>query len=312
MRNVYTGFDTEYQNRNSRYNDLLSVQLAVCGELVVRVPVYTGYKIQTLNTLNDEVYEKEIHNQYIKQDVINKLLDERIRSIRRTNLGNNDLFMRYITCVLDTLSLHRVVSKVSRVDKGYNYYIFDKSNITKWFKVTEEYKLSDLVKQSTNMARKDLDRMEEKFNNLLQSSVENINKSEINMNDCVYDLDLDYDGFEMPVNLSEDLYDFYKSVDLDNFKRGFSNRVSAIENSEEEGKFFTPSISKTFSKTISKTISKTLPKKSEGSPEGGSESETTTSSVNTPKGEDFVEDLDGVLNTKRVYDAESNLFRESS
>lgn len=129
MRNIYTGFDTEFENLNLKYNKLLSVQLASCGELMIRVPVYTPYELHSINTLTDEKYPKSLGTAYVKN--INKLIDDRIRCIRYMKLNNNDIFLTYLNRVLDSLALRGTVTKVDKSDKDYNYYIFEKGDITK-------------------------------------------------------------------------------------------------------------------------------------------------------------------------------------
>lgn len=131
MRNTYTGFDTEFENINTKYNNLLSVQVAVCSELTVRVPIYTPFELHSVDTLSGEKYEKPLKYKAIREPVINNLIDERVKCIRHTKLGNNDIFMTYLTNLLDTLSFNGVIRKVGKVCKEYNYYIFDKSNIRK-------------------------------------------------------------------------------------------------------------------------------------------------------------------------------------
>ena len=98
---------------------------------MVRVPLYTPFRLHSLDTLTGEKYPKTIKNRFVRSDVINKLIDDRVRCIRHTKLRNNDVFMIYLNNVLDSLTVNGVVSKVDMSDKDYNYYIIDKSNITK-------------------------------------------------------------------------------------------------------------------------------------------------------------------------------------
>lgn len=131
MRNVFTGFDTEFENVDMRYNKLLSVQVAVCGELMIRVPLYTPYTLHSINTLTSEKYSRTLTNFYIAKDEINKLIDDRIRCIRHMKLNNNDVFLTYLSRVLDSLAINKVVKKVETSDKDYSYYIFERGNIIK-------------------------------------------------------------------------------------------------------------------------------------------------------------------------------------
>lgn len=217
IRNIYTGFDTEYENVNIRYNDLLSVQIAVCSELTVRVPVYTDFKIHSIDTLTGEKYpQKALKHKLVRETIIEELIDERLRCIRHTKLGNNDVFMAYLTNVLDTLSFNGIIRKVNMSDKEYNYYLFDKSNITKWFKVTSSFTLAHLVKQSTQMADKDLNESELKFDEFLQNCVDGIDNKEITFNDTLGEsvtLDERF-SLEVPRRLITVLDKYYKGSKL--------------------------------------------------------------------------------------------------
>lgn len=222
MRNVYTGFDTEFENVNMRYNRLLSVQIAACGELVVRVPVYTPYRLHSINTLSGEKYSRSLKSRYILDGSINVLIDERIKSIRYMKLIDNDIFVIYLSRVLDALTYSGSVKKVDMSDRDYNYYIFEKGGINKWFKVVDNYTLAELVKQSTGMVKADLDVMEQKFNALIRSCISNIEKGEIVYNEDT--IKFDTSRIDVPSKLVKKLDSVYtagKPVSGDEYRERF-------------------------------------------------------------------------------------------
>src|ERR1700732_5225837 len=57
FENIYTGFDTEFININTKFNKLLSVQLAVNTKILMKFPKYNGYELSTLEPLTGEEYK---------------------------------------------------------------------------------------------------------------------------------------------------------------------------------------------------------------------------------------------------------------
>src|SRR5690242_20379261 len=57
IQNIYSGYDTEYVNKDSLNNKLLSVQLAVNTQTLMKIPLSSPYNISKVNTLSGTVYD---------------------------------------------------------------------------------------------------------------------------------------------------------------------------------------------------------------------------------------------------------------
>lgn len=67
IQNTYTGFDSEYElhNLSKHLNNLISVQLAVQGRTLIKVPVYKTMDISYIHPLNSTIttlYKPKLDN----------------------------------------------------------------------------------------------------------------------------------------------------------------------------------------------------------------------------------------------------------
>lgn len=78
IQNTYTGFDTEFQYKESeKCNKLLSIQLAVNSKCLLKFPHYTEYTVGSLNPLNNDYYELGKGNRLdrvLVDNIINELI----------------------------------------------------------------------------------------------------------------------------------------------------------------------------------------------------------------------------------------------
>ena len=56
IQNIYSGYDSEYVNKDPLNNKLLSVQLAVNTQTLLKIPIIKPYNISKVNTLTGSVY----------------------------------------------------------------------------------------------------------------------------------------------------------------------------------------------------------------------------------------------------------------
>jgi hypothetical protein len=71
LLNTYTGYDTEYQNVDSRTNKLLSVQLAVSSRILVKIPLNKiNYKISAVDVSKGSLYDLKRISSLINYDRI--------------------------------------------------------------------------------------------------------------------------------------------------------------------------------------------------------------------------------------------------
>lgn len=104
-RNTYTGYDSEYKPLDGKdINKLLTVQLAINGQLVVKIPCKSEFVLSSINAETGEIYNRvleitdksetgdEIIN-LIKVDAIEKSINRLIDSIRSLKYTGYDKYM---------------------------------------------------------------------------------------------------------------------------------------------------------------------------------------------------------------------------
>jgi len=91
IQNIYTGFDTEYKNKDVKYNELITVQMAINTKSLLKIPKYSEYELSTLNTLTGEVYKinKDLEQDF-KYSIVEKSLNRSINEIRYLKFKEND------------------------------------------------------------------------------------------------------------------------------------------------------------------------------------------------------------------------------
>src|SRR4051794_12075862 len=75
IQNIYTGFDTEYKNKDAMFNELISVQLAVNTKTLLKVPKYSEYELSTLDTLTGDVYKLNKDSEHFKFNMVENSLN---------------------------------------------------------------------------------------------------------------------------------------------------------------------------------------------------------------------------------------------
>lgn len=177
MLNTYTGFDTEYQNIDSKYNELLSVQLAVSSRIIVKLPLtFSKYSFNKVNTLKGTVYGIEVKSKLIDYDLIEENLTNRIKSIKSAYYKEYDESIDNIINGLKELKIPFCL-KHDTV-----YFMFEKSKLKTWFfsGITKEgIGLEDLLKKSNDMSSRYLEEGLENIYNLFKDI---FNKSSASFN----------------------------------------------------------------------------------------------------------------------------------
>jgi len=115
IQNIYTGFDTEYKNINSRYNDLISVQLAVNTKTLLRLPKYSEYVLSSLDTLSGKEY-KVHYGEGFDGTLVQNSLNKSINEIRLLRFKKNDISISILVEGLIRL-------KIPHIEKD-NVFIF--------------------------------------------------------------------------------------------------------------------------------------------------------------------------------------------
>jgi hypothetical protein len=67
IENIYTGFDTEYENVDNLRNKLLSVQLSVNTRTLVRFPLNDNFNLEEIGVLTGELYvNRKYTSEFVK------------------------------------------------------------------------------------------------------------------------------------------------------------------------------------------------------------------------------------------------------
>jgi len=159
IQNIYSGYDSEYVNKDPLNNKLLSVQLAVNTQTLLKIPIIKPYNISKVNTLTGSVYNvkgSSVLNISQLETEINIL----IKDIR------NVLGLSIIDKALEKITKTLIKMGVKYIDNGDEYiFSFGRTPINQWFKWVGDqngYTFKALVEQSVKMVLPDLD-SEESF-----------------------------------------------------------------------------------------------------------------------------------------------------
>lgn len=155
FQNIYTGFDTEYQNKDTKTNRLLSVQLAVNTHTFIKIPWPSVYSIGSIGTLNQVEYKKK-HQTYKGPYNYNKVensLNNLINLVRNVRFNKHD---QSIKLLIEGL-----------IKKGYKHFEKDNcfffsiplTSIEKFIYYNNKgkgYSFKDMVNQSNVMGEPQL------------------------------------------------------------------------------------------------------------------------------------------------------------
>lgn len=161
-KNIYSGYDTEYQNLEYAKNKLLSVQLAVSSKLMIKIPIQEAYHIEKVNALSYEKY-KIAFSSCILFPKIETELNSLIKQVRFEKNYKNDVSLDVIVSGLKNRGLSYITKD------GYVIFSFERTPIKQWFNAVNEYTLAQVVTQSKNMVQADLDSNEADLYKLLKT-----------------------------------------------------------------------------------------------------------------------------------------------
>lgn len=155
QQNIYTGFDTEYKNVDSKTNKLLSVQLAVSTRTQLKVPLYEDYRLMSLDSLTGQEYlilkpntKDSKGKSSFNFDLVERSLNLSIKEIRSIKYKTNDASISVIQEGLKSLGIPNMVKD------GFMYFTFPQSLTEPYifYDNGEGYSLTDLIKQTNKMA----------------------------------------------------------------------------------------------------------------------------------------------------------------
>lgn len=163
IKNIYTGFDTEYQLVSLTENKLLSVQLAVNTKIILTLPLVTDFTMGRMNPHTGVKYVVELDNSKYYFKDLESDINEKIKEVRDLKYYNKDFSIQLLIDQLKKRGVQYVVK-----DDCISFS-FERTPIRTWFnKALEGYSLDELIETSNNIAYPDLEESEEKINNLLK------------------------------------------------------------------------------------------------------------------------------------------------
>jgi len=140
---INAGFDTEYNNIDSKYNNLLSVQYSFYMNYVIKIPnVESIYRPQSLNVYEDKYYEvNQRKNNYLNRDLVNNLIQDSLNYYKWTTHRIYLILIKKLIKGLIEAGIPYIVNN--------DYYIFKTTPTASqlgFIKVdNNEYKLSELL-----------------------------------------------------------------------------------------------------------------------------------------------------------------------
>lgn len=155
-QNIYTGFDTEYVNESTLYNRLLSVQLSVNSKTMLSLPLTPEFDYKEVDVLSGKDFKvKQVYGSNIRWELLKSMINNYIRGVRELKYGGYD---KSIKDLVDSLKQFKSKGKLNYVKKDDSIiFIFDRSKIQQYFKLTDKFSLKELVKISYKMSKFDLD-----------------------------------------------------------------------------------------------------------------------------------------------------------
>jgi hypothetical protein len=140
---INAGFDSEYNNIDSKYNNLISVQYSFNMNYVIKIPnIESVYIPQSLNVFEDKYYDiQERKNKFLNRYLVNNLIQDSLNYYKWTTHRNYLLLVRKLIKGLIEAGIPYIVNN--------DYYIFKTTPTASqlgFIKVdNNEYKLSDLL-----------------------------------------------------------------------------------------------------------------------------------------------------------------------
>lgn len=195
FQNIYTGFDTEYQNKDTKTNRLLSVQLAVNTHTYIKIPWPSVYSIGTLGTLNQVEYKKKPQSNKCPYNYnkVENSLNHLINLVRNVRFNKHDQSIK--------LLIEGLIQKGYKHFEKDNCYFFSipLTSIEKFIYYNNKgkgYSFKDMVNQSNVMGEPQLS---QSYNLIISELIDIFSSglSKYQENNTVLNLE-DLENFTMP------------------------------------------------------------------------------------------------------------------
>jgi hypothetical protein len=126
LKNIYSGFDTEYQTLGMSENKLLSVQLAINTKVVIVLPLVKDFVISKINAQTGETYGVLLNIKGYKFKELEQDLNRLIKEIRMIRFYAKDVSIQKL---IDGLK-KRGLLNVEKDDSIY--FSFERTPIRTW------------------------------------------------------------------------------------------------------------------------------------------------------------------------------------
>ena len=170
IQNIYTGFDTEYKRVDSKFNKLISVQLAVNTKTLLKIPKYSEYELSSLHALTNESYKLNKNEKDFNFEMLENSLKKCIKEIRSIKYKNNDISINVLTEGLKRIN----IPYIEKDDVWI--FSFPRTPIQPFifYENGEGYSFKDLIKQSNLLGDPYLKDTYEKIIDLLKGIYKNV------------------------------------------------------------------------------------------------------------------------------------------
>ena len=167
IQNIQSGFDTEYVNKDTRTNKLLSIQLAVNTQTYIKIPKVSEYSLASLNPLTSEVYpisqpsgfSFELAELSIKESL------HRIRLLKHLGMDSS---------LSSLVSKMKELSNVTYIEKD-DVFVFrlPTTPMKQYIEFTTDYTLEEVIGISNILVYSDIENSYQKAIKLLELIVQN-------------------------------------------------------------------------------------------------------------------------------------------
>ena len=199
-KNIYVGFDTEFNNISSGKNKLVSSQIAVSSRVIAKVPKTPRYSISSfdvdLNKLHRVKTKSDIFN-YSKVETSIQILIQQIKYIK---------FGRFEECMLILTECLKQIKglKYYDIEEEYTLFSFPKSEIQPYIYLGKQCSFKTLLDLASPCGNRQVDAMSKNIVELLVN-ISQQKLSAINGKDqllaMIHEIYKDYTEFESMENM---------------------------------------------------------------------------------------------------------------
>ena len=182
-KNIYTGFDTEYQNySHPTENILISVQLSVSGKMLLQIPKKVEFDfVEKEASTSRDLNKSQISSKFIKTELIHSVINESIDRIRLMKYGKYDEGLDKLARGLSNEGV------VSFAKDDYTVFVFERSPIEQYFKFCDEFKFIDVIRISYQLLNNFFEREFKRLETVLGNAINLSDFDEVSESDKVED-----------------------------------------------------------------------------------------------------------------------------